>query len=94
MGSKEFWDGLSENNQVDLWSGDEDFNLLASREKLGGCSGKDLFCIHRLWVEQYKLLYLLSADLEQVGHYTSSMVFETLLQKQTETDGHANFRHF
>ena len=90
VGSKEFWDGLSENNQVDLWSGDEDFNVLASREKLGGCSGKDLSCIHRLWVEQYRLLYLLSADLEQVGHYTSSMVFETLLQKQTETDGHAN----
>ena len=90
MGSKEFWDGLSENSQVDLWSGDEDFNVLASREKLGGCSGKDLSCIHRLWVEQYRLLYLLSADLEQVGHYTSSMVFETLLQKQTETDGHAN----
>ena len=90
VGSKEFWDGLSENSQVDLWSGDEDFNVLASREKLGGCSGKDLSCIHRLWVEQYRLLYLLSADLEQVGHYTSSMVFETLLQKQTETDGHAN----
>ncbi|WP_455564309.1 tetratricopeptide repeat protein, partial [Akkermansia massiliensis] len=90
VGSKEFWDGLSENSQVDLWSGDEDFNVLASREKLGGCSGKDLSCIHRLWVEQYRLLYLLSADLEQVGHYTSSTVFETLLQKQTETDGHAN----
>ncbi len=90
IGSKEFWNSLSENSQVDLWSGDEDFNALASREKLGGCSGKDLSCIHRLWVEQYRLLYLLSSDLEQVGHYTSSMVFETLLQKQAETNSQAN----
>ena len=90
LGSREFWDGLPENSQVDLWSGDDDFNTLASREKLEGCSGKDLFCIHRLWVEQYRLLYLLSADLEQVGHYTSSRVFEMLLRKRTETDGQAN----
>ena len=90
VGSKEFWDSLPENSQVDLWSGDDDFNTLASREKLEGCSGKDLSCIHRLWVEQYRLLYLLRADLDQVGHYTSSLVFETLLQDRTETDRRAN----
>ncbi|WP_354832213.1 tetratricopeptide repeat protein [Akkermansia muciniphila] len=90
VGSKEFWDSLPENSQVDLWSGDDDFNILANKEQLEGCSGKDLFHIHRLWVEQYRLLYLLNADLEQVGHYTSSMVFETLLQKQTKANGKAS----
>lgn len=90
IGSDQFWDSLSEASQPDLWSGDENFDTLASREKLKNCSGKDLQCIRHLWVEQYRLLHLLSADLEQVGHYTSSAVFETLLQEQEETKGKAN----
>lgn len=90
IGSDLFWDSLSEASQPDLWSGDEDFNTLASREKLKDCSGKDLQCIRHLWMEQYRLLHLLSADLEQVGHYTSSSVFETLLKEQKETKGKAN----
>lgn len=90
IGSDQFWDSLSEASQPDLWSGDEDFNTLASREKLKDCSGKDLQYIRHLWVEQYRLLHMLSADLEQVGHYTSSAVFEMLLQEQKETKGKAN----
>ena len=90
VGSQEFGDSLTENYQVDLCNIDDDFNTLLSREKLKDCSGKDLQCIRRLWVEQYRLLHLLSADLEQVGHYTSSTVFETLLQEQEGTKGKAN----
>jgi len=90
IGSQGFWDSLRDNNHVDLWSADDDFNILASRGKLKDCLGKDLQYIRRLWVEQYRLLHLLSADLEQVGHYTSSAVFETLLQEQEETKGKAN----
>ena len=86
IGSDQFWDSLSEVSQPDLWSGDEDFNTLALKD----CPEEDLQCIHRLWVEQYRLLHLLSADLEQVGHYTSSVVFETLLKEQEETKGKAN----
>lgn len=89
IGSLDFWDSLSNNSQVDLWNVDEDFNTLVNRENLKGCSGKDLQYIRRLWVEQYRLLYLLSADLDQVGHYTSSTVFETLLQEQKLTKGKA-----
>ncbi|PNC20363.1 hypothetical protein CXU22_00860 [Akkermansia muciniphila] len=89
IGSLDFWDSLSKNSQVDLWNVDEDFNTLVNRENLKGCSGKDLQYIRRLWVEQYRLLYLLSADLDQVGHYTSSTVFETLLQEQKLTKGKA-----
>ncbi|MCD8063993.1 tetratricopeptide repeat protein [Akkermansia sp.] len=89
IGSDEFWDSLSGDSLPDLWSGDEDFNILASREKLKDCSGKDLQSIRHLWVEQYRLLHLLSADLDQVGHYTSTNVFETLLQEQEETKGKA-----
>lgn len=90
IGSDQFWNSLSEDSQPDLWSGDEDFNTLVSSEELKGCSEKDLQCIRHLWVEQYRLLHLLSADLEQVGHYTSFAVFETLLQEQEETKGKAN----
>ena len=86
IGSDQFWDSLSEVSQPDLWSGDEDFNTLALKD----CSEEDSQCIRRLWVEQYRLLHLLSADLEQVGHYTSSVVFETLLKEQKETKGKAN----
>ena len=86
IGSDQFWDSLSEASQPDLWSGDEDFNTLALKD----CSEEDSQCIRRLWVEQYRLLHLLSADLEQVGHYTSSVVFETLLKEQKETKGKAN----
>ncbi|WP_215429516.1 tetratricopeptide repeat protein, partial [Akkermansia muciniphila] len=89
IGSQQFWESLSGNSRIDLWSGDDDFNTLASREKLKDCSSKDLSCIHRLWVEQYRILYLLSADLKQVGHYTSSSVFEILLQEEGETKGKA-----
>ena len=89
IGSWEFGDSLPENSQIDLWIVDDDFNILASREKLKDCSGKDLQCIRHLWVEQYRLLHFLSADLEQVGHYTSTNVFETLLQEQEETKGKA-----
>lgn len=87
--SDEFWDSLSPDNPPDLWSGDEDFNILASKEKLRDCPGKDLQCIYHLWVEQYRLLHLLRADLKQVGHYTSTTVFETLLQSQKEQEGKA-----
>lgn len=80
---------MSEDSLPDLWNGDEDFNTLASREKLKDCSGKDLQSIRHLWVEQYRLLHLLSANLDQVGHYTSTNVFETLLQEQEETKGKA-----
>ena len=86
IGSDQFWDSLSEVSQPDLWSGDEDFNTLALKD----CSEEDSQCIRRLWVEQYRLLHLLSADLEQVGHYTSSVVFETLLKEQKEPKGKAN----
>ena len=89
IGSDQFWDSLSQDSLPDLWSGDEDFNTLASREKLKDCSGKDLQSIRYLWVEQYRLLYLLSADLDRVGHYTSTNVFETLFQEQEETKGKA-----
>lgn len=81
IGSQEFWNSLHKNSQVDLWSGDEDFNTLASSEKLKDCPRRDLQGIHHLWVEQYRLLHLLRADLKQVGHYTSTAVFETLLQE-------------
>lgn len=90
IGSQGFWDSLTESSQIDLWSGDDDFNTLVNSEKLNGCSEEDLQYIHSLWTEQYRLLYLLSADLEQVGHYTSSVVFETLLKEQEETKGKAN----
>lgn len=82
--SDQFWDSLSQDNLPDLWSGDEDFNILASKEKLRDCPGKDLQCIYHLWVEQYRLLHLLRADLKQVGHYTSTNAFESLLQEQAE----------
>lgn len=85
IGSDQFWDSLSEDSLPDLWSGDEDFNTLASREKLKNCPRKDLQSIRHLWVEQYRLLHLLSADLEHVGHYTSTNVFEILLQEQEKT---------
>ena len=86
LGSQKFWDSLPDNSRVELWSGDDDFNTLASKKKLQGCSEKDLQCIHCLWTEQYRLLYLLRADLDMVGHYTSSTVFETLLQERKETN--------
>lgn len=89
IGSWEFGDSLTGNSQIDLWIVDDDFNILASREKLKDCSGKDLQSIRHLWVEQYRLLHLLSADLDQVGHYTSTTVFETLLQGQKESEGKA-----
>ncbi len=90
IGSDQFWDSLSEDSQPNLCESDEDFDTLTSKEKLKGCSEKDLQYIRNLWVEQYRLLHLLSADLEQVGHYTSSTVFETLLQEQEETKGKGN----
>lgn len=90
IGSQRFWESLSERSRIDLWSGDDDFNTLVSREKLKGCSNQDLASIHRLWVEQYRLLYLLNADLEQVGHYTSTTVFEMLLQEQEQSLGQTN----
>lgn len=85
-----FWDNLSEDVEIDLWSGDDNFDALTDTEKLDCCTKEDLQCIHRLWVEQYHLLSLLKADLDQVGHYTSPAVFEILLHKKDESDDQTN----
>lgn len=90
IGSPLFWDNLPKDRRIDLWIGDDNFNALTDDKKLKCCSEEDLKCIYCLWGEQYHLLSLLRADLDQVGHYTSPAVFEILLHKKNESDDQIN----
>lgn len=79
-----FWACVEDSSQVDLWSGDHNYKVLINEQKLPDHSASDMHQVHQLWLEQYRMLYLLRSDLEEVGHYTSSDVFEILLSVEKE----------
>lgn len=79
-----FWACVEDNSQVDLWSGDHNYQALIKEQELLKQDDSFIDHIHQLWVEQYRMLYLLRSDLEEVAHYTSSDVFEILLSAGKE----------
>ena len=81
LGNDVFWANITDKCCRRLWEHDDDYQALVDETRLN-CRKADLERLHQLWGEQYKLLHLLRVqDIERVGHYTSTDVFDTMLQE-------------